>query len=82
MDTLKTPASKTMTTWGDLNIALNGLVKGGVIVSYKTSRADKGGEAAIEVSTAKGADQAEVVRQVRELLNGAFAAAVVRTKAG
>ena len=74
--------AKEMTSWGDLNIALNGLVREGVIVSYKTSRADKsGGEAAIEVSTAQGADQAEVVGKVRGILNGAFADASVRTRA-
>lgn len=70
-----------MSTWGDLNIALNQLVKQGVIVSYKTSRAEKGGEAAIEVTTLPGADQAEVVRRVREVLTGNFSGATVRTKA-
>lgn len=72
---------KTMASWGDLNIALNTLVKEGLIAGYKTSRADKNTEVGIEVSTPSGADQAEVVRRVRELLTGQFADAKVRTRA-
>lgn len=72
---------KAMASWGDLNIALNTLVKEGLIAGYKTSRADKNAEVSIEVSTPSGADQAEVVRRVRELLTGQFADAKVRTRA-
>lgn len=68
------------TGWGELNLALNGLVKAGVITGYKTNRADKGAEVGIEVSTAAGADQAEVVRRVREALPDRFSGAVVRTR--
>lgn len=73
--------AKTMAGWGDLNVALNGLVKEGVILSYKTSRPEKNTPAGIEVATAAGADQAEVVRRVRELLTGDFSEATVRTRA-
>ena len=73
-------APKEMANWGDLNIALNVLVKEGLILSYKTGRAGKGAETAIEVTTAPGADQAEVVRRVREVLTGAYADATVRTR--
>jgi hypothetical protein len=73
--------SKGMAGWGDLNVALNGLVREGVIVSYKTSRPEKDTPAGIEVATAKGADQAEVVKRVRQLLTGEFAEATVRTRA-
>lgn len=65
--------------WGDLNIALNRLVKGGVILGYKTARPEAGGSVGVEVSTASGADQADVLRQVREALPEAFATASVRT---
>ena len=72
-----------MANWGDLNVALNTLVKAGVITGYKTSRAETGGTGAtaIEVSIRTGADQAEVVGRVRELLTGIFSDATVRTKA-
>jgi hypothetical protein len=72
----------TMSGWGELNVALNALVREGVIVSYKTIRPEKGGPAGIEVATAPGADQAQVVRRVRELLPGNFADATVRTRTG
>ena len=74
-------APKAAATWGDLNVALNALVKEGMIVSYTTGRGDKTASTAIEVTTARGADQAEVVRRVREALPGEFSAATVRTKA-
>lgn len=64
--------------WGELNVALNALVKERIIISYNTG-ADKGG-ISIEVTTASGADQAEVVRRVRETLPSAFSEAQVRTK--
>jgi hypothetical protein len=64
--------------WGELNVALNGLVKEGIIVSYSTG-AEKGGTL-IEVATHSGADQAEVLRRVRENLPSTFSKAQVRTK--
>ena len=64
--------------WGELNLALNGLVKEGIIVGYSTG-ADKGATS-IEVATDSGADQAEVVRRVRETLPCAFSEAQVRTR--
>ena len=65
--------------WGELNIALNGLVREGIIQSYKTGMS---GEAtSVEVAIESGADQAEVVRRVRGCLPGAFAEAQVRTRA-
>lgn len=70
-----------MKNWGDLNIALNGLVRQEIILGYKTNRAEKSAAPSIEVSIDAGADQADVVRQVRGQLSGIFADAVVRTKA-
>jgi hypothetical protein len=65
--------------WGELNIALNALVREGVIVSYSTGMA--GGSTSVEVAIDSGADQAEVVRRVRGSLPTAFAEAQVRTRA-
>jgi len=64
--------------WGELNIALNALVKQGIIMSYSTAAVKSA--TSIEVTTATGADQAEVVRQVRGALPSAFSEARVRTR--
>jgi hypothetical protein len=64
--------------WGELNVALNSLVTEGIIVGYSTAAGERA--TSIEVATATGADQAEVVRRVREALPTAFAEAQVRTK--
>lgn len=69
-----------MAGWGELNIALNQLVKAGTITGYKTARPEGDGPVGVEVMTAPGADQADVVRLVRETLPEAFASAVVRTR--
>jgi hypothetical protein len=74
--------SNGMAGWGELNVALNGLVKAGTILGYKTARPEAAGSATVEVMTAPGADQAEVVRKVREMLPPAFATATVRTREG
>lgn len=73
---------KSIVRWGELNIALNGLVKAGTILGYRTARPEAGGSAGIEVTTVQGADQAEVVRRVREVLPEAFSTATVRTREG
>jgi len=65
--------------WGELNIALNGLVREGIIQSYKTGMS--GETTSVEVEIESGADQAEVVRRVRGSLPEAFAEAQVRTRA-
>jgi hypothetical protein len=65
--------------WGELNIALNALVKEGVILSYSAAVGTSAG-VSVEVATANGADQAEVVRRVRESLPSAFSEAQVRTR--
>jgi hypothetical protein len=65
--------------WGELNIALNGLVREGVILSYSTGMAS--GATSVEVAIDSGADQAEVVKRVRGALPAAFAEAQVRTRA-
>ena len=65
--------------WGELNIALNGLVREGVIQSYKTGMS--GETTSVEVEIESGADQAEVVRRVRGSLPPSFAEAQVRTRA-
>jgi hypothetical protein len=64
--------------WGELNVALNALVKEGVIAGYSTGA---GKEApSIEVATESGSDQADVLRRVREALPSAFSEAQVRTR--
>jgi hypothetical protein len=65
--------------WGELNVALNGLVREGVIQSYRTGLS--GETTSVEVAIDSGADQAEVVRRVRGSLPSAFAEASVRTRA-
>ena len=69
--------SKAPSGWGELNIALNALVKEGVITSYRTG---SDGGTTVEVNVGGGADQAEVVRRVRASLPSAFAEAQVRTR--
>jgi hypothetical protein len=71
--------AKAPSGWGELNVALNALVKERLIVSYRTS-ADNGATT-VEVNIDTGADQAEVVRRVRAALPEAFASAQVRTRA-
>ena len=63
--------------WGALNIALNGLVKGGVIRSYSTGKTPT---SPVEVVVDGGADQVEVVGAVRAALGPAFADVQVRTR--
>lgn len=75
-----TEAAKPIVRWGDLNVALNALVREGVISSYKTNRAEKGEEPSIDVAIPNGADQAEVVGRVRSALPAAFEGASIRTK--
>lgn len=74
--------AKSNVGWGELNIALNGLVKSKAILGYKTARPEGDGVSSVEVTTAPGTDQAEVIRLVREVLPEAFATATVRTRAG
>lgn len=79
-DTSKTETPKPVVRWGDLNVALNALVREGVISSYKSNRAEKSEEPSIEVAIPNGADQAEVVGRVRSALPPAFEGATVRTR--
>lgn len=65
--------------WGTLNVALNGLVKQGVIVSYSTGLGQDT-TASIEAVIDRGGDQAEIVRKIRFVLPEAFAEARVRTR--
>lgn len=67
---------------GDLNKALNGLRKRGLIAGYQTGTAGKGGALSIEVAIDKGSDQAEILRQVRETLPDVFSDAQLRTRIG
>jgi hypothetical protein len=69
-----------MAGWGQLNVALNQLVRAGTIVGYKTEKPEGDGPVRIEAAIAPGTDQAEVVRAVREALPEAFATATVRTR--
>lgn len=60
---------------GELNVALNALVKEKLILAYNVSQTT-----AIEVAIDKGADQVEVLRRVRAALPDAFSDALVRTR--
>jgi hypothetical protein len=62
---------------GELNLALNALTKERLILSYGVAQT---GSTTIEVAIDKGADQAEVLRRVREALPTSFADAQVRTR--
>ena len=73
-------ASNARPKWGDLNIALNGLKRGGVFSTYTTQWVEAGSTTVIELSVERGADQAEVLRTVREALPAAFLDATIRTK--
>jgi hypothetical protein len=64
---------------GELNVALNALTKERLILSYKVAQA---GTTAIEVEIDKAADQADVLRRVREALPPSFLDAQVRTRIG
>jgi hypothetical protein len=64
--------------WGELNVVLNALVKERIILSNSTGPGKDG--TSVEVVTDSGADQAEVVRSVREALPSAFSEAQVRTR--
>ena len=74
--------SRSSFNWGDLNVALNGLRKAGVIAGYKTGTSVRTGGLTIDVGVEPGADQADVVRRVREALPADVADAEVRTRAG
>lgn len=71
--------ANSLVGWGDLNKALNLLRKERVFLSYKTGMG-KAGAVSIEISIEKGADQAEVLRRVREALPSEFGDAQVRTR--
>lgn len=62
---------------GELNVALNVLMKEKLILSYDVAQTSG---TAIEVGIDKGADQADVLRRVREALPASFADAQVRTR--
>jgi hypothetical protein len=70
---------KSAVGWGELNAALNALVREGVILSYSAS-AGTGAAPSVEVAICEGEDETEVVRRVAEALPRTFSAAQVRTK--
>lgn len=74
--------SKPMRNWGDLNIALNSLVREGRIGGFKTNREEKDARPRILVTVASDADADEAVRSVRSLLSGIFCNAEVTAVAG
>ena len=74
------PKPKPASGWGELNVALNRLVKTGVIQSYSTGARGKEARVTVEVMIDTGADQAEVVQLVREALPEDYREAQVRTK--
>ena len=52
-----------MASWGDINAALNKLVREGVIAGFRTNRGDKTAQAGLHVDvTPSGGDDAESVR--------------------
>jgi|tagenome__1003787_1003787.scaffolds.fasta_scaffold18878169_1 hypothetical protein len=70
---------KSSLSWGELNAALNALVRDGVILSYSAA-AGTGASPSIEVAICEGEDDKEVVRRVMEMLPSSFSAAQVRAK--
>jgi hypothetical protein len=70
---------KSAVGWGELNSALNILIRDGVILSY-SAIAGTGAAPSIEVSICEREDDTDVVRRVREMLPSSFSAAQVRTK--
>ena len=74
------PEPSKAPSWGELNAALNALVSEGVIASYSTGKSGKSDVPAIEVTIGSGADQAEVVRRVRDSLPSALSGSQVRTR--
>jgi hypothetical protein len=76
------PIQKSEIGWGDLNKAMNQLVRAKVIRSFSTQRSGKDGPLTLlEVTVDLGADQAEVVRQVRDALPNALSGLQIRTRA-
>lgn len=71
--------SKPLSARGELNVALNALTKEQLILSYSVAQGDT---TSIDVAVEKGADQAEVLRRVREALPASFVDAQVRTRIG
>ena len=52
-----------MASWGDINAALNRLVREGAIAGFKTNRGEKSHDVGLHVSvTPKGDDDAESVK--------------------
>ena len=74
------PNTSHTPSWGDLNVAMNSLVREGVILSYTTGEKLRGVLTALNVGVDTGADEAEVLRRVRGALPGAFAQMKVRTQ--
>lgn len=73
-------AAKSAPSWGDLNRALNALVKEGLILGYSTGKVGANDVASIEAAVSRGADQAEVVRRIRESLPEALSNTKIRTR--
>lgn len=72
---------KPMQSWGDLNVALNRLVREGVIESFRTNRADDRADPAVDVvASARCPD--EVRGAVKAVLTGVFAEATIRVLVG
>lgn len=70
-----------MKSWGDLNVALNRLVREGVIESFRTNR-DAPAQDEVAVEIVAPADRAEDVKAiVRAALTGIFAEATINVLA-
>lgn len=72
-----TKPARPLRSWGDLNAALNGLVREGVIETFRTNRDVKDAVHAIVLVLASGVDEPTALRAARRVLTGVFADAVL-----
>lgn len=64
---------KPMRSWGDLNAALNGLVREGVIEGFRTNRDVRDAVHAIVLVLASGMDAPAALSAAQSVLTGVFA---------
>lgn len=68
---------RPMKSWGDVNLALNHLVRDGVIEGFRTNRDAKNADPEIALTISPDMKEAAALHAVRSTLTGAFADAVL-----
>ena len=68
---------RPMKSWGDVNLALNHLVRGGVIEGFRTNREAKNADPEIVLTISADMKEASALHAVRNVLTGAFADAML-----